>query len=275
MHGKIPGLLYLMLITITICAFSKLNAQQFEQKSCRINNELTVKEIEPGFYLAIHNFLGPANSLIIKYKNGQLLLIDTPFTDDATKELVDWVLKDDTSNVKITAVNTHFHMDNLGGNGYLYKKNAVIYGSDLTVSLLNERGLGNGIPEMLKAPGREKQLDYYTKNKLYPPNNIFKLGEEKHFVVGTDSISIYFPGAGHAPDNITVYFHNRKILFGGCLVKSLGSKNLGNVGDAVVNEWPESLKKLREKYKEAKLVIPGHGDEGSLELIDHSLKLFL
>ena len=274
MHVKIPGLKYLMLVAIAVYALFTLNARQFEKKNYRINDDLSVKEIEPGVYIAVHNFLGPANSLIIKYENGELLLIDTPLTDDATKELIDWVLRDDTSNVKITAVNTHFHMDNLGGNGYLYKKNAVIYGSDLTVSLLKERGLGNGIPEMLKSPGLEKQYDYYMKNKLYPPNNIFKLGEEKHLVVGTDSLSIYFPGAGHAPDNIVVYFHNRKILFGGCLVKSLVSKTLGNVGDAVVDEWPESLRKLREKYKDAILVIPGHGDEGSLELIDHSLKLF-
>lgn len=262
------------IFTVLFLMFSVVSAQQFEQNTYRINDELVVKEIEPEVYIAVHYFFGDANSLIIKYKNGELLLIDTPYTDEATKALVDWILKGDTANVKIIAVNTHFHIDNLGGNGYLFGKKAVIYGSDRTVSLLKERGLGNGMMDMLRKPGNEKQFAYYENKKLYPPNNIFKLEEEQRLKVGTDSLFIYFPGAGHAPDNIVVYFPNRLILFGGCFVKSMNSTTPGNLGDAEVKAWPESLKKLREKYKNVKLVIPGHGNAGGLELIDHSLELF-
>jgi glyoxylase-like metal-dependent hydrolase (beta-lactamase superfamily II) len=60
---------------------------------------------------------------------------------------------------------------------------------------------------------------------------------------------------------------------GGCLVKSIDAKALGNIEDASLAEWPESLTRIKDKYSSAEIVIPGHGNQGSLKLIDHTLKL--
>ncbi len=56
--------------------------------------------------------------------------------------------------------------------------------------------------------------------------------------------------------------------------KSLKSKNLGFTGDANMEKWPKSVKKLQEKYKSIKIVIPHHGMWGDTSLITHTLSLF-
>jgi len=70
-----------------------------------------------------------------------------------------------------------------------------------------------------------------------------------------------------------VWIPAKKVLFGGCLVKALNAKNLGNTTEADLTAYPKTLKKVKETYPDAKTVIPGHGQPGSLELIDHTINL--
>lgn len=70
-----------------------------------------------------------------------------------------------------------------------------------------------------------------------------------------------------------MWIPEEKILFGGCMLKALGWKGLGYLGDAVVEEWPKTLKKVLEAFPDARIVIPGHGDRGDLGLIHHTLRL--
>ncbi|MCG8482478.1 MAG: hypothetical protein MJA31_04145, partial [Clostridia bacterium] len=78
----------------------------------------------------------------------------------------------------------------------------------------------------------------------------------------------------HSPDNLVIYFPQKRILFGGCMVKSLQSKNLGNTADADLDEWPKSIKRVLERYQEdADIVVPGHGKCGSIDLLSHTIEL--
>ncbi|MBN1638583.1 MAG: hypothetical protein JW866_06440, partial [Ignavibacteriales bacterium] len=87
------------------------------------------------------------------------------------------------------------------------------------------------------------------------------------------SFNLYYLGAGHTRDNIVIYIPDNKILFSGCMIKSLDSKNLGNITEGDLEEYPKTLDKLLKKFKEAQIVIPGHGNYGGLDLIHHTLKL--
>ena len=40
-----------------------------------------------------------------------------------------------------------------------------------------------------------------------------------------------------------------------------------------VDNIPATLKKVKTAYRNARIVVPGHGDPGGPELIDHTLKL--
>jgi metallo-beta-lactamase class B len=86
-------------------------------------------------------------------------------------------------------------------------------------------------------------------------------------------VELAYFGAGHTIDNITAWIPEKKILFAGCMVKSRNAQNLGNTKEADLDQWPKILKKVREAYSEAKIVIPGHGLYGGTDLIDHTIEL--
>ena len=93
------------------------------------------------------------------------------------------------------------------------------------------------------------------------------------FSIGTTKIETFYPGAGHAPDNIVIWFPNDKVLFGGCFIKSTEAENIGNLADANVGMWSIALKSVKRKYKKPNFIIPGHQSWESLESINYTLRL--
>jgi hypothetical protein len=53
--------------------------------------------------------------------------------------MVGWIYEN-LKPERITAINTGFHIDNLGGNQYLRLKGIDIYGADKTCELIDESG---------------------------------------------------------------------------------------------------------------------------------------
>ncbi len=48
----------------------------------------------------------------------------------------------------------------------------------------------------------------------------------------------------------------------------------GNLEDANANEWSKTVQKVKAKYPENTIVIPGHGKVGGIELLDFTIRLF-
>ncbi len=69
------------------------------------------------------------------------------------------------------------------------------------------------------------------------------------------------------------YFPKEKAMFGGCLIKEMNATK-GYLGDANVKTWSATVEKVKAKYPDAKIVIPGHGEIGGEELLDYTIKLF-
>ena len=57
-----------------------------------------------------------------------------------------------------------------------------------------------------------------------------------------------------------VWLPNEKILFGGNQVRAKGW--YGNIGDANLREWSNTIARVKDLYGDAKIVIPGHGHYG-------------
>lgn len=93
------------------------------------------------------------------------------------------------------------------------------------------------------------------------------------FEVGNYNFETYYAGEGHTKDNIVVWFGRNEILYGGCLIKSTESNNLGNIADANLQEWQPTNKKVIRKYPRPKFVIPGHYGWSSNKELQHTLKL--
>lgn len=201
--------------------------------------ELEIKKIEDGVYLytAYENIEGwglvGSNGLVV-VDNKDAYLIDTPISATDTEKLVKWI--DAQGFTAKASISTHFHSDSTGGIAFLNSKSIPTYASKQTNKLLKKKG--------------EVQATHsFTKNPFWLLKN---------------KIEIFYPGAGHTPDNLVVWMPEQKMLFGGCFVKPEG---LGNLSHAVIEEWPASTDKLIARYSSAALVVPGHGNIGDASLL--------
>ena len=77
--------------------------------------------------------------------------------------------------------------------------------------------------------------------------------------LGDKFVYCYFLGAAHSLDNIVVWIPSEEILFPGCMCESLDSDNPGNISDGDISEYPVTIDKVIEKFRSAKVVIPGTG----------------
>jgi metallo-beta-lactamase class B len=91
--------------------------------------------------------------------------------------------------------------------------------------------------------------------------------------MGGESFEVYFPGESHTVENTVVFLHTKKILFGGCMIMSRLHQRPGFIDHANMAEWPESVKKVQEKFPCCDVVIPGHGPYGSAELLEHTIEI--
>jgi len=164
---------------------------------------------------------------------------------DKTERLASY-LKDSMSVDIIKLIIGHFHDDCMGGLEYLQSIGIESVANTMTVDKCKEIGLP--VPSVP-----------FTDSLIFDFNGA--------------QIDCRFFGAGHSFDNITVWIPDKKILFGGCLIKSIHSRGLGNLSDAVIADWDVTINKIMQKYPEINTVIPGHGRIGGTELLTHTIEL--
>jgi len=182
---------------------------------------------------------------IIAISSKGVILIDTPWNNAQTKELIKLTKSVFKKDISIALI-THAHEDRIGGIDTLIENKVDIRSTSLTVKEAAKNGFKKPDP---------------------------KLDSDPKITFGNINMEVFYPGEGHTVDNITVWFPMYKVLYGGCLIKSLDSKSIGNIADANVQMWPYSVKKVLEKYSNAEVVVPGHGKWGSLDLVKHTLEL--
>ncbi|WP_244934544.1 subclass B1 metallo-beta-lactamase [Leptospira vanthielii] len=187
-----------------------------------------------------------ANGLVVLTNKG-VVVVDTPWTESQTEELFSEIQAKFQKEILYVIV-THAHDDRMAGVSLFQNRNIPIYSTNLTAKLAKERGFGKTNPI----------LDLQTR-----------LG------AGNQSVEVFYPGPGHSADNIVVWLPDTHILFGGCFVKSLDAKDLGNTKDANLEEWENSLKRVLARYPDAEVVVPGHGDWGKLDLLRHTIRLLV
>ena len=261
------------LVLLLVLLNGLLHSEKLD-RTIRLSDELRIEKIGEDVYIVIHSFPWPANSMLVRCAGDVLVWVDTPYTDEATGQVLDWI-KTEFGKIRIVEINTGYHNDNLGGNGGLIRNGIEIYGSDLTARLLKEQSEKMRMQTLtfLKEPKFKKYRDTHATAVYKEPNHLFKIDQGLNLVFGKDTVKVFYPGPSHTEDNVVVYFPRKKLLFGGCMVKSLQSNNLGNTQDADMKQWPISLKKVLDQFGDARIVVPGHGPPGGIALIEHTLNL--
>ena len=213
-----------------------------------------------------------ANSMFVLLPNKKGVLIDTPCENTGTTSLLNWI-SDNFGKIELIAIVTGFHQDNLGGSGLLISKGIDVYGPDLTSKLVIEQGdsLINFLKDRFK--DNERVTDSYRNLKLTPPNKTFPIHKGLKLKIENELFEVYFPGESHTIDNTVVYLHRNKILFGGCMIKGYMYKTPGYLGFANMNEWPKSIENVIKRFPDCEIVVPGHGDYGGKDILNHSLKI--
>jgi metallo-beta-lactamase class B len=210
-------------------------------------SNLNISRLTGNFYIytTYHLYKGDsisANGMYLVTNDG-VLMFDTPWDTTQFQPLLDSIQARHNKNV-IFCIATHFHDDRSAGLEYYSQKGVKTYTTLLT-------------DELSKKNNKKRAECLIAKDTL--------------FSIGKYSFETYYPGQGHAPDNIIVWFEKEKILYGGCLIKSFEDEDLGYLGDANKTEYASTIKNVQKKCQQPKFVITGHGDWSKTKSLKHTL----
>ncbi|HTX92696.1 MAG TPA: MBL fold metallo-hydrolase [Anaerolineales bacterium] len=257
-----------ILLALTGCASSSARTVS-PTPSARIAlaEDLVLREIGTGAYVVTHSYPWPANSLLVEMPDRTVVMAGTPYTAEAARLVIAWAEKQ-LGAQKFVAIDTGYHPDNLGGNQAFLEAGFPVYGSDLTVRLLQERG--ESIRALMLNLIGDPASPYYAAYRqmtFVPPDHVFPIQAGISLRYGNETVQVIYPGPSQAPDKVVVYFPERKLLFGSCMI--LGGDQIGNTADANLAAWPAAVESL-EKYPVV-VVVPGHGERLDPGLIQHTL----
>ena len=241
---KTFGVVLAVIFSCIGCGPQKSSTTAYTSNTLKIEriNDHVYKHIT---FLTVPHFGKVACNGLVMIDKGEAIVFDTPTTDFVSRELIDWIEKKQKSTVKAVVIN-HFHNDCLGGLKAFHEKGAASYASDRTIQLAKDN---NEVPPK---HGFDQRLE-------------LKAGEVL-------SITAFY-GEAHTTDNVVSYLPGEQVLFGGCLVKSIGAGK-GNLADANVEAWPITAQTIKDSLPHLKIVVPGHGKNGGTDLLDYTVKLF-
>jgi metallo-beta-lactamase class B len=177
--------------------------------------------------------------LIVDTKD--IVLVNTPATDSLTSIMLDRIAEKFGRPVTKVIV-SHFHDDSSGGLAETHKRGITSYCCLKTQELLS--------------PLKRKVDVVFTDSLVV--------------CLQTTRLLLLYPGAGHSVDNMVTWFPDERILFGGCLLKSISSTGKGNIKDADLPNWANTVFRVGKRFSNAQLVIPGHGEPGNSLIFEHT-----
>ncbi|TAJ57882.1 MAG: subclass B1 metallo-beta-lactamase [Chitinophagaceae bacterium] len=257
-----PTFFILALTALLFIANSKASANHFPVGTAvHISNDssfvyqssnLHIKKLSAHVYQHI-SFLNTnsfgrveCNGMVV-VNNKEAIVFDTPTDDKSSAELISYLSKQLGCTIK-AIVPTHFHEDCVGGLESFRKKKIPAFASSQTIALLQAKD-----PAII--------------------SHLRSFDNSMQFTIGGKKVYAEYFGEGHTKDNVIGYFPDDNAVFGGCLIKEMNATK-GFLGDANLIAWPETVQKLKQKYPNTKIVIPGHGKSGGSELFDYTIKLF-
>ncbi|MFC2138093.1 subclass B1 metallo-beta-lactamase, long type [Bacteroidota bacterium] len=182
---------------------------------------------------------------IIYINDGEAIIVSTPPSDEITSDLINHVQNEFQSKI-VGYVIDRWHPDAMEGLDVVHEAGIESFANEITCNIAIEK-------------------------KLPIPKNSFH--EKLELKVGDKKMICHYFGPAHTEDGIVVWIPDEKVLFGGNEIRNYNGW-IGNITDANLLKWSETIEKVKEEYGHAKIVIPGHGLHGGPELLDYTINLY-
>ncbi len=243
------------------------------------------EELTDGVHFAIGTgaMVVMSNALVI-INDDHVMLVDSSVTPAAARALVAQIKAELTDKPIRYVINSHYHFDHAHGN-QIFGDEVEIIGHDYVrqMHLSNvleqrtNRSFTEIIPSQLdsireqivRSDGQnrdrleaslrisEAHWNALQETEVTPPNVTYS--ETMTLVKGGREIQLHFLGRGHTGGDTVVLLPVERLVFTGDFL--LGHPNgpiLSYMGDGFVNEWSQSLGRLKEL--DFDLIVPGHGE---------------
>ncbi|MDB5284646.1 MAG: lactamase [Bacteroidota bacterium] len=154
-------------------------------------------------------------------------------------------VKQIAGNRPVIVVNTHVHGDHTSGNHFFKQdKGTLIYAG------------GNYDKEFWKSDAKEENMATdWVKDSL-----VIKVGDETVTILN-------IPYNAHTQSDLLIYLHNHKMIFTGDVVLNKQSPAMFKRYKASSAGYVDAFN-LMERRFDIKYVVPGHGSNGSVAIID-------
>ncbi len=175
------------------------------------------------------------------------------------------VIRKITDKPVLATFNTHVHGDHWLGNQAVKKAypDAPIYAHP---NLIREAAEGEGqrwVDLMMNlSKGKSAGTEFV--------NATHEINHGDKFTLGDTTFEIYHYGVAHTDTDIMISVDGGKALFMG---DNLVNGRLGNTRDGNIKDLIEANEKVVAAVK-PKVIVPGHGPSGGMEMFNHSLDFF-
>jgi glyoxylase-like metal-dependent hydrolase (beta-lactamase superfamily II) len=245
----------LMMLGVVFCFLllgpATLSAQQ------PVEPAFTLKQIGPNAWAAIGQPQSQANAVFVVGDDG-VIIIDTPPSADSTgkmgtapaEQLLAEIRRRTQLPIKFV-VNTHYHLDHVGGNR--------VY-SDAGALVMAHRNVRRWIhTENLKFFGKDLTQDQKSFiESMTAPAAVYD--DAVDLYIGSRQVQLRtFPG--HTGGDTVVVIPDLKVVVTGDLY---WGKTLPNMVDALSKPWIDTLEALAQRFPDYTF-IPGHGDVGTVQ----------
>jgi len=204
------------------------------------NAGLQLQEVGQGIYALVASTDFPPVSPMVAICNGGFVigsdgvLVIDPFQTPELAELMISTVKSLTDKPIKYVLNTHYHLDQTGGNAAFVKREIPV--------------IGRGVIREYIQSGKNNTAG------VTPPTVV--INSQTDIWLGDRHVRIERVDGHSAGTDLVAYVPDAKVLFSGDMVFN---KRIPYTGDSDIRQWQGSLYRLIATYPEAK-VVPGHGD---------------
>ncbi len=234
----------------------------------QFDTQFSVQEVAAQTFVVTDRFYHESNVLVALMPDQTVFIASSPFEAKGAELLVNWI-QQTLKPKRMVAINTHFHSDGTAGNPAYLNAGVEVWAGDKTLALQKAKAESYRDIEARDFETKPELKQRILERKIAYADHIFPTEAGKEFLFGPEKVEVIYPGPAHTLDNVVVYLPERKVLFGGCMIRPKDS--LGPTADADLKAWSGSVSSLQKL--DARVVIAGHSKVGGPELIQRTVEL--